>query len=257
MPDSPRAATETAARVRARYAKTGKLRFVSAIDLGRVWERSLRRADLPIAYSEGFSPHPKVSFPDALPLGYASTGEYVELIFAGPVEVAPAMAALNAAFPAGARILDAVPVEEGAPKLSKWLRASLWHLQYPAAVDPTVLARAVDAARAADALPVDRERKGDVIRVDLRPALHDISSDGHQVAAVLHHVEPPVRPTEVHLALAAALGAPVVDLEDPALVTRVAQGAPAPGGLTEALSGTLLPTVSGSQRPAPVGAGST
>jgi radical SAM-linked protein len=49
----------TALRIRARYGKTGKLRFVSAIDLGRLWERALRKADLPIAYSEGFSPHPR------------------------------------------------------------------------------------------------------------------------------------------------------------------------------------------------------
>ena len=74
-------------RVRARYAKEGRLRFISAIDLGRVWERALRKADLPIGYSEGFTPHPKVSFPDALALGYASTGEYVELTFEVPVDV--------------------------------------------------------------------------------------------------------------------------------------------------------------------------
>ena len=58
-------------RLRVRYRKQGRLRFIGAIDVGRVWERALRRADLPIAYSEGFSPHPKVSFTDALPLGYA------------------------------------------------------------------------------------------------------------------------------------------------------------------------------------------
>jgi radical SAM-linked protein len=88
-------------RVRARYAKTGKLRFISAIDLGRVWERALRKADLPIAYSEGFSPHPKVSFAEALPLGYASVGEYAELTFATALPVDPAMAPRNAAVPEG------------------------------------------------------------------------------------------------------------------------------------------------------------
>src|SRR5690606_33621749 len=65
-----RAARRPGMRVRARYAKEGRLRFGSAIDLGRIWERALRKADLPIGYSEGFTPHPKVSFPDALPLGY-------------------------------------------------------------------------------------------------------------------------------------------------------------------------------------------
>src|SRR5690606_15725343 len=106
---STRPGTCRSMRVRARYTKSGKLRFISAIDLGRVWERSLRLADLPIAYSEGCSPHPKVSFPDALPLGYASTGEYAELTFAAPVVLDTAVKALNAAFPAGLEILLAVP----------------------------------------------------------------------------------------------------------------------------------------------------
>ena len=73
-------------RLRVRYTKLGRVRFLSARDLTSVWERALRRAELPIAYSEGFSPHPKVSFPDALPVGYASTGEYAELTFAAEID---------------------------------------------------------------------------------------------------------------------------------------------------------------------------
>jgi hypothetical protein len=71
-------------RYRIRWTKEGRTRFVSARDLTSVWERALRRVDLPIAYSEGFTPHAKVSFPDALPVGYGSTGEYAELTFAAP-----------------------------------------------------------------------------------------------------------------------------------------------------------------------------
>ena len=101
---------------------------MSAIDLGRLWERALRKADLPIAYSEGFSPHPKVSFPDALPLGYASSGEYAELTFAAPVALDDAVAALNAALPDGLAVLAATEVAEGTTRLSKWLAASVWDL---------------------------------------------------------------------------------------------------------------------------------
>ncbi|HWG85951.1 MAG TPA: TIGR03936 family radical SAM-associated protein [Deinococcales bacterium] len=223
-------------RVRVRYEKAGKLRFISAIDLGRVWERALRKAGLPIAYSEGFSPHPKVSFVDALPLGYASRGEYAELTFATALPLEPSMAALNAAFPAGIGVLAAQEVAEGAPKLAKRLQASCWDLGYPAEVDPDQVSAAVAAALASSELLVERERKGESTTVDLRPAVHGLYAQGSRVRAVLHHVEPQVRPTELHLALAAH-GAPA----EPDLVTRVAQGLPVQGGLEEALEGGLVP----------------
>ena len=233
-------------RARVRYAKGGKLRFVSAIDLGRLWERALRKADVPIAYSEGFSPHPKVSFPDALPLGYASTGEYAELTFAAPIRLEPAMDALNAAFPDGLAVVDAVEVAEGAPRLAKWLRASTWDLRYPDDAAPALAAATSDVLAASEVL-VARARKDEVTELDLRPAIHQLSTgtdaDGHPtVRATVHHVEPPMRPTEVHQALDGAArthtGAP---LPEPTLTTRVAQGEPTQEGLVEALGGGLVP----------------
>jgi radical SAM-linked protein len=225
-------------RVRARYTKEGRLRFISAIDLGRVWERALRKADLPIAYSEGFTPHPKVSFPDALALGYASTGEYVELTFAVPVDLAAAVAAFNAVAAEGLRIIDATEVVEGAPRIARWLRASLWDLRYPGQ-HTGVLDDGVRALAHAEHLPVDRERKGTSTRLDLKPALHMIASDGNAVRVILHHTEPPFRPTEVHQSLCTTGG--LAALEEPRLVIRVAQGSAEPSGLCEALSGQLLP----------------
>ncbi|MGH8905999.1 MAG: TIGR03936 family radical SAM-associated protein [Egibacteraceae bacterium] len=222
-------------RVRIRYEKTGKLRFISAIDLGRVWERALRRADLPIAFSEGFSPHPKVSFTDALPLGYASTGEYAELTFAAPILIGRTVSVLNDAFPPGMRVSHAVEVAVGAPKLAKWLYASCWDMAYG---DVPALTAAADAVKAATALPVARERKGPAVTVDLRPAIHTIIADGGLVRVILHHVEPPVRPSEVHQALERCQPG----IGEPALITRVAQGSPGAEGLIEALSGDLVPS---------------
>jgi radical SAM-linked protein len=238
-------------RARVRYAKTGKLRFISAIDLGRVWERALRKADLPIAYSEGFSPHPKVSFAEALPLGYASQGEYAELTFAASLPLGTAVAALNAAFPDGVAVLSAHEVPDGAPKMAKRLQASCWDLRYPPTVDPDRLSAAVAAALRADALSVERERKGESVSVDLRPAVHALAAEERVVRAVLHHVEPQVRPTELHLALASTdseLGA----LPEPELVMRLAQGLPVPEGLEEALDGTLVPLQQTGRDDAPV-----
>jgi radical SAM-linked protein len=227
-------------RVRARYAKRDRLRFVSAIDLGRIWERTLRKADLPIDYSEGFTPHPKISFPDALALGYASTGEYVELTFAVPVEVRAAISAFNRASPDGLRILDAMEVTDGAPRFARWLRASLWELRYGCG-EAAGLSDGVHGLAHAEHLPVDRERKGITTRQDLKPALHAIVSDGDTVRVALHHTEPPFRPSEVHQLLRAAVGT----VPEPQLVVRIAQGSPESEGIREALSGQLLPMAPG------------
>ena len=224
-----------------------------------MWERAVRKADLPIAFSEGFTPHPKISFTDALPLGYASTAEYAELVFAAPVALDLAVGALNAAFPPGLAVLDAVEAVEGAPKLAALLRASCWDIAYSGDFSrspdrfahrgnppnllahrgnpPNPLAEAVAAVRAATTLPSTRERKGVPVTVDLRPAIHQITSDGVCVRVTLHHTEPAVRPMQVHLALRSVHP----DIADEVLITRVAQGAPVDEGLIEALSGQLVP----------------
>ena len=227
-------------RARVRYRKQGRLRFIGAIDVGRVWERALRRADLPIAYSEGFSPHPKVSFTDALPLGYASDGEYAELTFAGPVDLPSAMAALNPAFPEGMSVTAVVEVPDGAPKLAKLLEASTWDVVYP---DGCSVGGAAAGVQAAAEVIVSRERKGEGVDVDIRPALHSLSTDGARVRVTVHHADHlpqaasvAVRPSEVDLALRQFLS----DLPQPVLVTRLAQGRPGPSGLVEALTGELI-----------------
>lgn len=117
-------------RIRIRYTKLGRTRYLSARDLTSVWERSLRRAELPIAYSQGYTPHAKVSFPDAMPVGLASTGEYAELSFAAPIDPGPALGSLSAALPEGMKITTYLEVPDGAPKLAKMLRCTLWELAW-------------------------------------------------------------------------------------------------------------------------------
>src|SRR5580765_4058519 len=88
-------------RYRIRFSKLGKIRFTSHRDVARMWERALRRATLPVAYTEGFSPHPKLSFGLALSTGHESLGEYLDIDMATPVAVEELPARLDPCLPIG------------------------------------------------------------------------------------------------------------------------------------------------------------
>ena len=237
-------------RFRIRWTKEGRTRFVSARDLTSVWERALRRADLPIAYSEGFTPHAKVSFPDALPVGVSSTGEYAELTFAAPIVPERDLGTLSSSLPAGMDITTFLEVPDGAPKLARMLRATLWELSGPAidAVELTeLLGRRARELLATDHAEVIRTRPDGDRTIDVRPAVLDLAAstrsdprpepDGSGartiLRAVLRNDGPTVRPNDLHAALSRE------DVAPPTAVMRVAQGEAVPDGLREALSGEV------------------
>jgi radical SAM-linked protein len=257
-------------RLRIRWTKEGRTRFVSARDLTSVWERALRRVDLPIAYSEGFTPHAKVSFPDALPVGYGSTGEYAELTFAVPIVPDRDLGRLSATLPEGMDITTYLEVPDGAPKLARMLRATLWELIWPPAdaVELTdLLRRRSEELLAADHAEVVRHRPDGDRTIDVRPALLALavstvylppaageSSPPHPedgvtrpapndagartlLRAVLRNDGPTVRPTDLLNALSSG------DIAEPPVIRRVAQGEHVPEGLREALSGQVEPLV--------------
>jgi len=234
-------------RSRVRWTKEGRTRFVSARDQSSIWERALRRADLPIAYSEGFTPHARVSFPDALPVGVASTGEYAELTFAAPIRADDALARLSTALPEGMDILTYAEVPAGAPKLASLLRATLWELVWPpvdATALTTLLEQRCDTLLAATSHEVVRHRPDGDRTLDVRPAVVSLAvatgptPDGSgartTLRAVLRNDAPTIRPSD----LLAAVGDG--DVAPPALVRRVAQGVPSDDGLTEAIDGTVM-----------------
>src|ERR1700733_7299748 len=88
-------------RLRIRYAKRGRLRFTSHRDVARMLERALRRAEIPMAFSAGFSPPPKLSYAGAAPTGVASEAEYLEIALAERRDPAEVLAALDGALPPG------------------------------------------------------------------------------------------------------------------------------------------------------------
>ena len=109
-------------RVRLRYAKRGRLRFSSHRDFARAFERALRRAQVPMAYSAGFTPHPKISYVGAAPTGVASEAEYLEIGLARRMDTGELRTMLDAALPDGLDIVEAV--EAGAGSLPDQMQAA-------------------------------------------------------------------------------------------------------------------------------------
>src|SRR5690242_3690544 len=126
-------------RVRLRYAKRGPLRFTSHRDFARAFERAIRRAGVPVAYSQGFSPHPKISYASAAPTGVASEAEYLEIGLQAEVDPDQLLLALDAALSPGLDVLEAVPATDGS--LADRIDASRWLVELPS-VDPAVAAAA-------------------------------------------------------------------------------------------------------------------
>jgi radical SAM-linked protein len=211
-------------RLRLRYAKRGRLRFLSHRDIARAFERALRRAEVPMAYSSGFSPHPKVSWVGAAPTGVASEAEYVEIGLARVVDPEELRAALDASLPDGLDVLEAVEAPVGT-SLPDRVQASAWVLRLPGV--PVERARAAVAAFiAAEEVPVERLTKDGKRRFDARgPVVSLDVIDGDDTCAtlslVVRHVTPAVRPDDVLSALRA-----VADLVPPVPpeATRQAQG---------------------------------
>src|SRR4051794_32577971 len=161
-------APPTVRRVRVRFAKRGRLRFLSHRDVARSFERAVRRAGVPVAHSHGFSPHPRLSWIGAAPTGTASEAEYMEIGLTRPVEPAALVAALDAALPDGIDVLAAV-VAEGAP-LAERIDASSWVVELPG-VEPAALRAALAALLERESVVVERVTPSGRRKIDVRAAL--------------------------------------------------------------------------------------
>jgi radical SAM-linked protein len=208
-------------RLAIRYAKRGRLRFTSHRDFARAFERALRRAAVPMAYSAGFTPHPKISYVGAAPTGVASEAEYVEIGLAERREPDAVRRQLDEALPDG---IDVVEVVETAHRgLADRIEASRWRIELPG-VDPPAAAEVVARFLALASVPVERLVKDGTRIVDGRAAIVGMTVETGPCAIldlVVRHTTPAVRPDDVLTALrqAAALSTPVTPV-----VTRLAQG---------------------------------
>jgi radical SAM-linked protein len=214
--------------VRVRFTKHGKVRFISHRDVARNFERAFRIEQLPLAFSEGFSPRPKVSFGLALSVGYESNAEYLDVELTEPVDVEALPDALTAALPEGIDVTGTCRLLDRAPALQE----SVTTVQFLVAVTDAqgtplareVLATTVNQALTGDSLVVTRTRKGRESDDDILPAIRsivlldatavpefDTAGDAPVLELTLATQPRGARPREVLDALAAVGG---IDLHD-------------------------------------------
>jgi radical SAM-linked protein len=228
MPSQPAQQPPPVQRLRVRYTKRGRLRFTSHRDFGRAFERAIRRADLPMAYSSGYTPHPRISYANAAPTGALSEAEYVEIGLARECDPDEIREQLDRALPAGLDVVEVVVAVPGSSSLADRLQASVWQATLPG-VTAEDADRAVGMFLECRTIPVERLTKRGIRTFDCRAAVLRLGVAANPLAdrecatmeMVVRHGTPSVRPDDVLAGL--RLIASLVPSAPP-LLSRLAQG---------------------------------
>ena len=158
-------------RIRITFIKQGALRYTGHLDLHKLWERAARRADLPLAYSQGFHPQPKMNMAAALPLGFSSRCEVMDMKLEHEIPLTDLATRLNTTLPTGLQVVDIEQVEERAPALQTQVASAEYEVVLTESVDGAALKRKIDSVIESKSIP--RERRGKPY--DLRPLIEALN----------------------------------------------------------------------------------
>ena len=157
-------------RLRITFSKSGSLRYTGHLDLQVVWERTVRRAHLPLTYTQGFHPGPKIQIASALPLGFLGRTEIVDIWLDSTTLDPHTTDLLQSAAPPGLGILSAEMVDEHSPALQTQVISVEYEVTLLDPLDSNTLVKAITAILQAETLP--RQRRGKPY--DLRPLIEDL-----------------------------------------------------------------------------------
>ncbi len=158
-------------RIRITFVKQGALRYTGHLDLHKLWERAARRAELPLAYSQGFHPQPKMNMAAALPLGFSSRCEVMDMKLEHDIPLTDLATRLNTTLPTGLQVVEVEQVDERAPALQTQVASAEYEVTLTEPVDGSELKRKMDSVIESKSLP--RERRGKMY--DLRPLIEDLN----------------------------------------------------------------------------------
>ena len=189
-------------KLRVRFSKQGLARFFSHLDLQRTLERILRRASLPIAYSQGFNPHPRISFASALATGTGSEGEFFDVELTEDVTPAAFLAQANLSCPAGLRMEEAHPAPEKGESLMALVNAAAYRLTV-AGADEGALREAVAELMAREEVVITKGGKKGPRPVNIRPLLFGLEIEGANTLRAVVQTNPQgnLKPEELVTAL--------------------------------------------------------
>jgi radical SAM-linked protein len=160
-------------RIRITFAKQGALRYAGHLDLRKLWERAARRAELPLAYSQGFHPQPKINIAAALPLGFSSRCEVMDMKLEHEIPLSGLRQKLQQTLPAGIQVLNVEEADERAPALQTQIVAAAYDVTLQESADESDLKRRVDSLMESES--IIRERRGKTY--DLRPLILRLECD--------------------------------------------------------------------------------
>ena len=198
-------------RVRITFGKGARLKYISHLDLARAWERILRRAGLPVAYSQGFNPRPRFHIAAGLPVGVTGRAELLDVWLLEPLATDDVLARLRAACPPGLEVAAVAEVELKAPALQSQMCAADYVALVRTAEPVESIRGRVEALLATPTLPRRRQHKGQWQAYDLRPLIHSITvapgGEGEQALTIRLQASPERagRPDEVLDALGLSL----------------------------------------------------
>lgn len=158
-------------RIRITFVKQGALRYTGHLDLHKLWERAVRRAELPLAYSQGFHPQPKMNMAAALPLGFSSRCEVMDMKLEQDIPLENLPTRLNSTLPSGLQVVDVQQVDERAPALQTQVLSAEYEITLTEAINRSELERKIGSVMESKSIP--RERRGKTY--DLRPLIEELS----------------------------------------------------------------------------------
>ena len=158
-------------RIRITFAKQGALRYTGHLDLHRLWERAARRAALPLAYSQGFHPQPKMNIAAALPLGFSSRCEVLDMRLEREIPLEGLRERLQETLPTGIQVSSIEAVDDKLPALQTLVASAEYRVSLTKTADPSELEQRIDSVMTAES--IIRERRGKTY--DLRPLIEELN----------------------------------------------------------------------------------
>lgn len=158
-------------RLRVTFAKGDEVKYISHLDLVRTWERALRRAQIPLAYSHGFNPRPRLFFALALPVGFTSRAEVLDVFLQQRMGLREFASRLKAQLPIGLQLKSVTEVPVDFPPLPARVVAAEYEVAVESQDSPEEMQARLDGLLAAQSLPRCRERPGGAREYDLRPLI--------------------------------------------------------------------------------------